>query len=180
MQRGLKNTFRFGPGFGTCARTEPSTIWPASTNWQASRAKTVVQVHEDGLFGSGLAKVMQQELPKLASRSWRRCRFHALARSVQRGAAPALAQSRSGDPQHVLWARPSSWRAHAAAARAAQGRLWRAERAASNLRFVKEFPEAADKIMDCNHWYDPRKPAAVDTCSSAASPPTRLELQHFP
>ncbi len=34
--------------------------------------------------------------------------------------------------------------------------------AASNLRFVKEFPEAADKIMDCNHWYDPRKPAAVD------------------
>ncbi len=53
----------------------------------------MVLVHEDGLFGSGLAKVMQQELPKLASRSWRRCRSHALARSVQRGAAPALAQS---------------------------------------------------------------------------------------
>src|SRR5262249_5932796 len=32
--------------------------------------------------------------------------------------------------------------------------------AASNYRFVKEFPEAAQYVMDCNHWYDPRNEAA--------------------
>jgi branched-chain amino acid transport system substrate-binding protein len=34
--------------------------------------------------------------------------------------------------------------------------------AASNFRFVKEFPEAANFVMDCNHWHDPRKPKAVE------------------
>jgi len=33
--------------------------------------------------------------------------------------------------------------------------------AASNFRFVKEFPEAANGVMDCNHWADPRKPATI-------------------
>jgi branched-chain amino acid transport system substrate-binding protein len=33
--------------------------------------------------------------------------------------------------------------------------------AASNYRFVKEFPEAAQYVMDTNHWYDPRKEAAL-------------------
>jgi branched-chain amino acid transport system substrate-binding protein len=28
--------------------------------------------------------------------------------------------------------------------------------AASSYKFVKEFPEAAQYIMDCNHWFDPR------------------------
>jgi branched-chain amino acid transport system substrate-binding protein len=33
--------------------------------------------------------------------------------------------------------------------------------AASNFRFLKEFPEAANYVMDCNHWHDPRKPKAL-------------------
>ena len=32
--------------------------------------------------------------------------------------------------------------------------------AASSYKFVKEFPEAAQYIMDCNHWFDPRNPKA--------------------
>ena len=32
--------------------------------------------------------------------------------------------------------------------------------AASSYKFVKEFPEAAKYIMDCNHWFDPRNPKA--------------------
>ena len=27
--------------------------------------------------------------------------------------------------------------------------------AASSYKFVKEFPDAAKYIMDCNHWFDP-------------------------
>ena len=32
--------------------------------------------------------------------------------------------------------------------------------ASSQYRFVNEFPDAADYVMDCNHWFDPRKAAA--------------------
>ena len=31
---------------------------------------------------------------------------------------------------------------------------------ASSYRFVKEFPQAAEYVMDCNHWFDPRKQAS--------------------
>jgi branched-chain amino acid transport system substrate-binding protein len=33
--------------------------------------------------------------------------------------------------------------------------------AASSYKFVKEFPEAARYIMDCNHWFDPKNPKAL-------------------
>jgi branched-chain amino acid transport system substrate-binding protein len=33
--------------------------------------------------------------------------------------------------------------------------------AASNFRFVNEFEDAAQYIIDCNHWVDPRKPEAA-------------------
>jgi branched-chain amino acid transport system substrate-binding protein len=62
VKRGLKNTFRFGPGFGTCATQALDNL--VRINDAAGKpAKTVVLVHEDGLFGSGLAKLMQAELP---------------------------------------------------------------------------------------------------------------------
>ena len=32
--------------------------------------------------------------------------------------------------------------------------------AASSYKFVKEFPDAARYIMDCNHWFDPRNDKA--------------------
>jgi branched-chain amino acid transport system substrate-binding protein len=32
--------------------------------------------------------------------------------------------------------------------------------AASSYKFVKEFPDAAKYIMDCNHWFDPRNERA--------------------
>jgi branched-chain amino acid transport system substrate-binding protein len=33
---------------------------------------------------------------------------------------------------------------------------------ASSYKFLKEFPRTARYIMDCNHWYDPKKQAALD------------------
>ena len=34
--------------------------------------------------------------------------------------------------------------------------------AASNIKFVHENNDAAQYVMDCNHWYDPRKPQSQD------------------
>ena len=60
VQRGLRNTFRFAPGFGMVTGLALDNL--VKLNDAAGKpAKTVVLVHEDGLFGSGLAKLMQAE-----------------------------------------------------------------------------------------------------------------------
>ena len=63
VTRGLKNTFRFGPGFGVIAKTALDNL--AAINDAAGKpAKTVMIVHEDSLFGSGLAKLLNAQLPQ--------------------------------------------------------------------------------------------------------------------
>ena len=62
VTRGLKNTFRFGPGFGVIAKTALDNL--VTINDQAGKpAKTVVIVHEDSAFGAGLAKLLNAQLP---------------------------------------------------------------------------------------------------------------------
>ncbi|HET8973941.1 MAG TPA: ABC transporter substrate-binding protein, partial [Pseudolabrys sp.] len=62
VTRGLKNTFRFGPGFGVISKTALANL--AAINDAAGKpAKTVMIVHEDSLFGSGLAKLLNAQLP---------------------------------------------------------------------------------------------------------------------
>src|SRR5262249_31419754 len=61
VTRGLKNTFRFGPGFGAIAKTALDNL--VTLNDQAGNpAKTVMIVHEDSAFGSGLAKLLNTQL----------------------------------------------------------------------------------------------------------------------
>ena len=63
VTRGLKNTFRFGPGFSVIAKTALDNL--TTINDAAGKpAKTVMIVHEDSLFGSGLAKLLNEQLPQ--------------------------------------------------------------------------------------------------------------------
>src|SRR6202162_4282603 len=63
VSRGLKNTFRFGPGFGVIAKTAVDNL--VTINEQANKAaKTVMIVHEDSAFGAGLAKLLNTQLPE--------------------------------------------------------------------------------------------------------------------
>ena len=63
VSRGLKNTFRFGPGFGVIAKTAIDNL--VTINDQAGKAaKTVMIVHEDSAFGAGLAKLLNAQLPE--------------------------------------------------------------------------------------------------------------------
>jgi branched-chain amino acid transport system substrate-binding protein len=159
--RGLKNTFRFGPGFGIVTATAVENL--TRLNDAAGKpAKTVVLVHEDQLFGSGLAKLMQSELPKRGFEILDTIAHPTPARDMSNIAL----RIRSLSPDLVI---PSSYyNEFVLLARTMQQQRIRPKGvyavlngAASNYRFVKEFPEAAANVMDCNHWHDPRNAKAL-------------------
>jgi branched-chain amino acid transport system substrate-binding protein len=158
VNRGLKNTFRLGPGFGTVTTAALDNL--AKLNDAAGKpAKTVVVVHEDGLFGSGMAKLMQAELPKRGFEILETIAHPTPSRDMSNVAL----RIRSLNPDLLI---PSSYYAEfVLLARTMQQQRIRPKGvyavlngAASNFRFVKEFPDAANLVMDCNHWADPRKP----------------------
>jgi branched-chain amino acid transport system substrate-binding protein len=162
VKRGLKNTFRFGPGFGTVATQALDNL--AKLNDAAGKpAKTVVLVHEDGLFGSGLAKLMAAELPKRGFEVLEMIAHPTPTRDMSNVAL----QIKAKNPDLVI---PSSYYGEfVLLSRTMQQQRIRPKGiyavlngAASNFRFVKEFPEAANNVMDCNHWHDPRKPNSLE------------------
>jgi branched-chain amino acid transport system substrate-binding protein len=158
VTRGLANTFRFGPGFGTVTRVAIENL--VRLNESAGRpVRTVVLVHEDGLFGSGLARLMNAELPKHGFEVQETIAHPTPARDMSNIAL----RIRALNPDLVI---PSSYYGEfVLLSRTLQQRRIRPKAvyavlngAASNFRFVREFPEAAAFVMDCNHWADPRKP----------------------
>jgi branched-chain amino acid transport system substrate-binding protein len=161
VNRGLKNTFRFAPGFGTVSTVALDNL--SKINDAAGKpAKTVVLVHEDGLFGSGLAKLMQAELPKRGFEVLETIAHPTPARDMSNVAL----RIRSLNPDLVI---PSSYYGEfVLLARTMQQQRIRPKGvyavlngAASNPRFVREAPEAAALVMDCNHWHDPRNEKAA-------------------
>ena len=161
VKRGLKNTFRFGPGFGSVTASALDNL--VKLNDAAGKpAKTVVIVHEDGLFGSGMAKLLGAELPKRGFDILETIAHPTPSRDMSNVAL----KIRSLNPDLVI---PSSYYSEfVLLARTMQQQRIRPKGiyavlngAASNFRFVKEFPDAANLVMDCNHWADPRKPATA-------------------
>jgi branched-chain amino acid transport system substrate-binding protein len=158
VNRGLKNTFRFGPGFGAVTAAALDNL--SKLNDAAGKAaKTVVIVHEDGLFGSGMAKLLQTQLPTRGFEILETIAHPTPSRDMSNVAL----RIRALNPDLVI---PSSYYAEfVLLARTMQQQRIRPKGiyailngAASNFRFVKEFPDAANLVMDCNHWADPRKP----------------------
>ena len=161
VTRGLKNTFRFAPGFGIVSTLALDNL--VKLNEAAGKpCKTVVLVHEDGLFGSGLAKLLQTELPKRGFEVIDTLSHPTPARDMSNLAL----QIRAKNPDLVI---PSSYYGEfVLLARTMQQQRVRPKAiyavlngAASNFRFVKEFPEAAQYVLDTNHWYDPRNATAI-------------------
>ncbi|WP_296574526.1 ABC transporter substrate-binding protein [Phreatobacter sp.] len=162
VSRGLKNTFRFGPGFGAVTRAAIDNL--VKLNDAAGKpAKTVVLVHEDGLFGSGLAKLMNDRLSALGFQILETIPHPTPARDMSNVAL----RIRALNPDLVI---PSSYYGEfVLLARTMQQQRIRPKGiyavlngAASNFRFVREFPDAANNVMDCNHWADPRKPKTAE------------------
>lgn len=161
MTRELKNTFRFGPGFGVIAKTALDNL--VVINDQAGKpAKTVMIVHEDSLFGSGLAKLLNAQLPGRGFQVLETIAHPTPTRDFNNVALKIRAQN----PDVVIPA--NYYNEYVLLARTMQQQRVRPKAiysvlggAASSYKFVKEFPEAAQYIMDCNHWFDPHNPKAL-------------------
>jgi branched-chain amino acid transport system substrate-binding protein len=161
VTRGLKNTFRFGPGFGVIAKTALENL--VTINDQGGKpAKTVMIVHEDSLFGSGLAKLLNAQLPERGFQVLETIPHPTPTRDFNNVVLKIKAQN----PDLVIPA--NYYNEYVLLARTMQQQRVRPKGiysvlggAASSYKFVKEFPEAAQYIMDCNHWFDPRNPKAL-------------------
>src|SRR5437899_7897147 len=161
VTRGLKNTFRFGPGFGVIAKTALDNL--TTINDAAGKpAKTVMIVHEDSLFGSGLAKLLNAQLPERGFQVLETIPHPTPTRDFNNVVLKIKAQN----PDLVIPA--NYYNEYVLLARTMQQQRVRQKGiysvlggAASSYKFVKEFPEAAQYIMDCNHWFDPRNPKSL-------------------
>jgi len=161
VTRGLKNTFRFGPGFGVIAKTALENL--VAINDQAGKvAKTVLIVHEDSAFGAGLAKLLNAQLPDKGFQVLETISHPTPTRDFNNVALKIKAQN----PDIVIPA--NYYNEYVLLARTMQQQRVRPKGiysvlggAASSYKFVKEFPEAAQYIMDCNHWFDPKNPKSA-------------------
>jgi branched-chain amino acid transport system substrate-binding protein len=161
VSRGLKNTFRLGPGFGVIAKTALENL--VAINDQAGKpAKTVVIVNEDSAFGAGLAKLLNAQLPDKGFQVLDTIAHPTPTREFD----SIVLKIKAANPDLVIPA--NYYNEYVLLARTMQQQHVRPKGiysvlggAASSYKFVKEFPDAAQYIMDCNHWFDPKNPKAL-------------------
>ena len=155
IKRGLKNTFRFGPGFGVIAKSALDNL-VAINDGAGKPAKTVVIVHEDSLFGSGVAKLLGAKLPEHGFKVLESIAHPTPTRDFNtivlkiKAQNPDLVIPADYYNEYVLLAR-TMLQQHVRP----KGIYSVLGGAASSYKFVKEFPAAANGIMDCNHWFNP-------------------------
>jgi branched-chain amino acid transport system substrate-binding protein len=162
VTRGLKNTFRFGPGFGVIAKTALENL-TAINDAAGKPAKTVMIVHEDSLFGSGLAKLLNAQLPSKGFEILETISHPTPTRDFNNVVLKIKAQN----PDLVIPA--NYYNEYVLLARTMQEQHVRPKGiysvlggAASSYKFLHDFPEAAKYIMDCNHWFNPKNPKALE------------------
>jgi len=161
VTRGLANTFRFGPGYGKVAEMAVANL-DTINKAAGSPAKTAMIVHEESLFGTGTAELLSKQLPGIGIEVVDVIK-HA---NPTRDFTNIALQIKSKKPDLIIPA--NYYNEYVLLARTlrqqkieAMGIYSVLGGAASNLQFVNEFPEAAELIMDCNHWYDPQSDVAL-------------------
>jgi len=156
VERGLKNTFRFGPGYKTCATVAVNNLTVLNTV-AGKPARTVMIVHEESLFGTGTANLLASELPGYG--------FQVI--DIVKHANPTrdfnniVLRMKSLNPDIVIPA--NYYNEYVLLVRTMQQQKVVPKAiysvlggAASSYKFVKEFPDAANGIIDCNHWFNPK------------------------
>jgi len=161
VERGLKNTFRFGPGYRTCAQIAVANLHVLNT-MAGKPARTVMIVHEESLFGTGTANLLARELPGYGYE----------VKEIIKHANPTrdfnniVLRMKAVNPDIVIPA--NYYNEYALLVRTMQQQKVTPKAiysvlggAASSYKFVKEFPDAANGIIDCNHWFNPKDKRAA-------------------
>ena len=162
VERGLKNTFRFGPGYKVCSQIAVNNLHVLNTA-AGKPAKTVMIIHEESLFGTGTANLLAKELPG----------FGYDVKEVIKHANPTrdfnniVLRMKAVNPDIVIPA--NYYNEYALLVRTMQQQKVAPKAiysvlggAASSYKFLKEFPDAADGIIDCNHWFNPKDKRALE------------------
>jgi branched-chain amino acid transport system substrate-binding protein len=168
VERGLPNVFRFTPGVNKCTSVALENLKQLNAA-AGSPVKTAAIVHEDGPFGSNMAKIMAEQLPQQGievvetiSHPTPHRDFNNIALRVKASGANILIPSNYLN-EYTLMARAlRQQRAELMAIYSILGG------AASNIKFVRENNDVAQYVMDCNHWYDPNKPESQALAASVA------------
>lgn len=161
VERGLKNTFRFSPGYKVVARSAINNLHIMNT-LARKPARTVMIIHEESLFGTGTANLLAAELPGMGYE----------VKEVVKHANPTrdfnniVLRMKALNPDIVIPA--NYYNEYALLVRTMKQQNVRPLAiysvlggAASSFKFVKEFPDAAAGVIDCNHWYNPRDKRAL-------------------
>jgi branched-chain amino acid transport system substrate-binding protein len=162
VERGLKNTFRFGPGYRKCAESAVANLHVLNTA-AGKPARSVMIVHEESLFGTGTANLLARELPG----------YGYDVKEVIKHANPTrdfnniVLRMKAVNPDIVIPA--NYYNEYALLVRTMQQQKVNPKAiysvlggAASSYKFVKEFPDAANGIIDCNHWFNPKDKRSAD------------------
>ncbi len=162
VERGLKNTFRFGPGYKKSAEIAMTNLHVLNTA-AGKPAKTVMIIHEESLFGTGTAQLLARELPGYGYE----------VKEVIKHANPTrdfnniVLRMKAINPDIVIPA--NYYNEYALLVRTMQQQKVVPKAiysvlggAASSYKFVKEFPDAANGIIDCNHWFNPKDKRSID------------------
>ncbi|MDH0739501.1 ABC transporter substrate-binding protein [Achromobacter spanius] len=156
VERGLKNTFRFGPGYRACSERAIADL-VALNDAAGKPAKTVMIVHEDSLFGTGTAALLSKSLPQHGFEVKEVVKHPNPTRDFNN----IVLRMRSVNPDIVIPA--NYYNEYALLLRAMKQQKVQPKAifsvlggAASSYKFLKEFPDIANGIIDCNHWFNPK------------------------
>lgn len=162
VSRGLENTFRFGPGFGAVTKAGVENFLAINAA-AGNPTKTVAIVNEETTgFGAGIAGIMTKglapagiEVVEVLSHPTPNKDFRNIALKLKEIDPDVLIPSHYYN-EGVLFLR--TLQRQKVQPRAIYSVLGGAS---SQFRFVSEFPDAAQLVLDCNHWFDPNDAAAL-------------------
>jgi branched-chain amino acid transport system substrate-binding protein len=156
VQRGLKNTFRFGPGYRVITETAITHLHILNT-LARKPARSVMVIHEESLFGTGTANLLSSQLPGMGYE----------VKEVIKHANPTrdfnniVLRIKAVNPDIVIPA--NYYNEYALLVRTMKQQNVAPKAifsvlggAASSYKFVKEFADAAHGVIDVNHWFNPR------------------------
>ena len=157
--RGLKNVFRLFPT-ASATSADAMTALDSINKKAGSPAKTAIVVHEDGEFGTNLAKLLGTQLAGINIKLLETIPHATPTRDFTnialriKAAKPDIVIPADYTNEYVLLCRTLVQQ------KVDLVGIFSVSGGGFNLRFAKDQPQVAENIIDFNHWLNPLSPQA--------------------